>query len=186
MKTLCSSGYQISLADRKALDHYLLVTPLEWSINALRGMVNKAVKTIMRDYYEKYKETQEDTVSADLSVIIPAILALPSFVPYNHDVPEQVQVQRKQVASQEIWEGGFQVEDYEDLALRAYYTDPEAMLMWFIENKVFQRKKAFVKEFEQAILNDPAVHSIPAKQDDFIDMVTARPEYKNRAQSEAE
>ena len=184
MKKICSNGFKISSVDQKALAEYLLVTPLQWAQSALKGMVNKAVKTIMRDYYEKYKETQEETVSADLSVVIPAIIAMAVFVPYNHDVPEEVQIQRKQEANQEIWPEGFQVEDYEEAALKAYYTDPEAMLQWFMANKILQRKKAFVKEHEQAIINDPDIHSIPAKQDDFIDMVTARDGYKNRIQQE--
>jgi len=186
MKKLCSSGFKISNPDKKALEHYLLVPAKQWTSDALRGMINKAVKTILRDWFEMYKSKQTDTVSADKAVIIPGIIAMEEFTPYNHDVPETPLVDRKEVASEEIWEGGFDVEDYEEMALKAFYSDPEAMLAYFMENKIFQRRKAFIKEHEAQLLNDPETKTIPAKQDDFINMVCTKQGYLNRSQRENE
>ena len=186
MKKLCSSGYRISAPDKKALEAYLIVTPRSWSESALNGMKNKSIKTILRDWFETYKAKQPDSVSADIKVIIPGILAMDEFKPYNYQVPETPLVDRKEARSEEIWEGGFDVEDHEELALKAFYSDPEAMLSYFMENKCYQRRKAFVKEHEATMLADKSVTSIPAKQDDFINLVCAKAGYKNRAAKEAE
>ena len=186
MKKLCSQGLKISSSDNKALEHYLLTTPGEWLQGALNGMKNKAIKTILRDWFETYKAKQTDSVSADIAVIIPGIIAMKEFTAYNYDVPETPIVQRKEIPSIEIWEGGFDVEDYELQALQAYYADPEAMLEYFMENKIYQRRKAFIKENEQKLLKDPEVTSIPSKQDDFISLVCSKVDYKNRSQIEAE
>ena len=182
MKKLCSKGCKISQADRKALDHYLLVTPLKWAQDSLKGMINKAIKTILREGFEAYKDTIQGNVSSDLSIIIPGILALPGFKLTKIPTPEMVQVKRTEPKGQEIWPAGFDVQDYEDAALRALYEDPEAMLDWFMENKIYQRRKAFCKEKEtECIKNNEA---FPANQDDFINFIHAKPTYKNRQQSE--
>jgi len=184
MKTLCSTGYKVSSVDKKALEYYLLVTPKKWSQDALKGMINKSVKTIMRDYFEIYKSKQTGSIPADYATVIPAIIAMEEFKPYNYAVPQTPIVERIELANEEIWEGGFDVEDYENTALEAFYSDPQAMLMYFMENKVYQRRKAFVKEQEKGFFDRQ--EAIPAKQDDFINLVCAKPEYKNRAEREAE
>ena len=185
MQNLCSSGYLISSVDRKALEHFLLIPIRDWGFSALTGMINKAVKTIRRDYFELYKSKQQDTVSADMSVIIPGILAMNEFKPYNFGVPETPVIDRIEITTEEIWTGGFDVEDFEKQALDAYYSDAEGMLHYFMDNKIYQRRKAFVREKETEMLNDPEVTEIPAKQDDFINMVCALPGYLNRAAATA-
>ena len=195
MKKLNSKGYKVSAVDKKALEHFLAVTPHKWASDAIRGMVNKAVKTIMRDGFELYKATQTGNITADLSVIIPGILALDGIVLHKRQTPDKFDgdkppkdkvIARKEPVSEEIWPDGFDVEDYEEVALQAIYEDPEAMLEWFMTNKIHQRRKAFVKQHEAAMLSDPEVTEIPAHQDDFINCVCAKPGYKNRCECEAE
>ena len=185
MQKLCSSGYKASSVDKKALSHYLLITPKKWTEDALKGMINKAVKTIRRDYFELYKSKQQTTVSANMAVIIPGIIAMDEFKPYNYSVPETVVIDRIEIESEEIWTGGFDVEDFEKQALDAFYANAEGMLQFYMDNKIYQRRKAFVREKETAMLNDPEVTEIPSRQDDFINMVCAKPGYKNRAAAEA-
>lgn len=182
MKKLCAQGYKASLADTKALSHYLLVNPSDWGINALKGMINKATKTIIRDYYEIYKAKQVDTVSTDYAVIIPAIVAMEEFEPYNISSPESITINRKGARSEEVWLNGFDIEDWEEVALKGYYKDPEASLTWFMDNKIYQRRKAFVKEEQAKYLGKS--ETIPSQEDDFIDFVTAKVGYKTRAQNE--
>jgi len=184
MQKLCSDGYKASSVDLKALSHYLLITPKKWATDALAGMKNKAVKTIMRDWLEVYKSKQSGNVSADIAVIIPGILAMDEFKPYRYRTPDMPIIDRKEPSNDEIWEGGFDIEDYEKMALEAFYSDPEAMLRYFMENKIYQRRKAMCKEKETEMLKDPEVTEMPAKQDDFINMVCTKPGYKNRADNE--
>lgn len=186
MKTLCSEGFRVSNADRKAFAHYVLKSEADWSLDALKGMVNKAVKTILRDYFEIYKSKQEETVSADITIIIPAIIAMEEFKLYKMLTPAIPIVDRKQAKDQEIWQGGFNVEDYEHQALEAFYENPEEMLAYFMENKVYQRKKAFAKTYEAELIQDKTVTHLPARVDDLIDLITARDVYKNRVQQESE
>lgn len=185
MKKLCTNGFKVSSIDQKALDHYLLTAPKEWATAALNGMINKAIKSIMRDWLDTYKAKQTGSISGDIAVLIPAIIAMEEFKPYNTLTPcLEGEVERIESADTEIWEGGFDVEDYKEQALNAFYDDPEEMLQYFMENKIFQRRKRFVEENLQGFLNRK--EEFPAKQDDFINIVCGKPEYKNRTERENE
>lgn len=197
MKTLKSQGHKITNVDKKALDHYLLTTPKEWLKGALDGMINKSIKTILNDYLEIYKEKQTGNITKDLSVLIPAILQMSEFKKYNVPTPlsfdncpkkisEGGVIQREENRNMEICAGGFQIEDYQELALNAFYENPETMLDWFMENKIYQRRKAMVNEVQQEMMRDPEVYEIPSKQDAIINLKTSKANYKNRAQQDAE
>jgi hypothetical protein len=186
MQTVGASGFKVSGADKKALEHYLATTPKVWLENALKGMINKAIKTIKRDWFEKYKATQTGSVPTKDEDIIPCILAMEGFKPYRASTPEIPIVQRKETPDIEVWTGGFQIMDYEKAALEAYYNDFESMMVYFMENKVDCRKKAFVKEIESVLSKDPLVTEMPSKHDDLINLMVAKAGYKNRATIDTE
>jgi len=186
MKKLCSTGFKASSADQKALSHYLLDTPKEWANKALKGLINKAVKTILRDYLEELKEKNPNGIPATLEKLIPLIIAMPTFEKYNREATEKRKAQRDEPADNEIWSGGFDVEDYEFDALYAFYEDPEQTLIDYMENKIAIRKEKFVKENEEKLMKDPETLTIPSRYDSLINLVTGKQEYKNRAQQEAE
>lgn len=177
MKKISVDGFKISLIDQKAFGHYSLQTPREWSLAALEGMKNKAKKTILKDYFESYKSTKTGTISGDIAVIILDILAMPEFKNYNFITPEVPLVSREQAKTEEIWDGGFDIEDYEYAALNAFYANPEKMLYYFMENKIYEIRKAFIAEHQEGFLERK--EDIPVKQDDFITLVCSKPEYKS-------
>jgi len=183
MKTICGQGFKINSADRKAFEHYLVITPRKWAEGALDGMINKAVKTLMNDWYEIYKSKQEGNVSTDYAVIIPGIIEMDEFKPVYGSTPETPIVDRNELASEEILENGISIEDWEEMALKACYKDPEAMLYWFLENKFFQRRKRFVIEETAKLLGTS--EEIPAHDEDFILYVVSKDGYENRSQQEA-
>ena len=185
MKEICKSGFKLSAQDKKALDHYLDVEPSVWSQNALNGMKNKAIKTILKDWLPKFKETAE-TIPASIALLIPAIVAMPSFKPYNRDWQPLIKAKRKKAKDTEIWADGFEIEEWEETALNAYYSDYEQDLYDLMENKIACRKNAFEKEHEPQLLADPEVTELPKDVDDLIDLVTSKAGYKNRKQREAE
>jgi hypothetical protein len=193
MRNILTNGFKISNADQKALDHYLLVTPKKWAQDALAGMINRAIKTIIKDYFEIYKSKQIGSVASDPATIIPIIIAMPEFKRYNnqtptafdkHDKGDLDYIQRDEPANKEIWQGGFNVEEHEHQALTAFYQDYEAYLTWTMNNKVYRRKNAFIKEHQQEMIRNG--ESIPAKHDAFINHVTSKANYKNRTQREAD
>jgi len=193
MKKICNKGFKASHADRKAFAHYVLKSETEWSEDALAGMKNKAIKTIMRDYFEIYKSKKTGNITSDLAILIPAIIAMEEFKPYNYQTPTKFdkfdkndpeEIQRDETPSLEIWEGGFDIEDYEEAALNAFYENPEQQLNWFMNNKIYRRKIAFVKEKEKELLNKG--ESFPSRHDAFINYITSKPEYKDRAAREAQ
>ncbi len=60
---------------------------------------------------------------------------------------------------------------------------------WFEEaklGKINNCTKRFLKEWQQKLMADPSIDSIPANEEDFINLVTSRPDYKNRVEREAE
>jgi len=185
MKKICTKGYKISSPDRKALEHYMVKTPTKWCEDAVKGMVNKAIKNIMKVWFPVYKAKQSGNISADYAVIIPAIISMPEFKPFNYKTPAIPTPCRKEVANEEIWPSGFDLEDYEEKALRAFYEDPEEMMMYFISNKICRRKEAMIKGEEQKLFKDKTVTNIPSCQDDMINMICAKPGYKNAAELEA-
>ena len=55
-----------------------------------------------------------------------------------------------------------------------------------VVGKINNSKKRFIREWQQKLMADPDVTTIPANTADFISGVKARPDYKNRAQRDAE
>jgi len=52
--------------------------------------------------------------------------------------------------------------------------------------KVNKCKKRLIREWQSKLMNDPGVDTIPANEEDFIKLVTSRPDYKNRVKREKE
>lgn len=196
MKTICSSGFAISLSDKKAWDNYLLEDPATWTLKALKGLINKATKTIIKDWLEVYKAQAVGNISAKPEVLIPAIIAMDEFSPvkledetavkcYNREATEKRCSCTKEAKTVSVCAGGFQIEDYEDLALRAFYIDPEEALKDYFYNKIALRRKAFIEDSNKKLMADKTVDEFPADNDALINFVCARPDYKTRAECEA-
>lgn len=186
MKTICTTGFKVSNADMKAFEYYLLDTPKEWAQKALNGLINKAVKTIMRDWLDTYKEQEGDSIPSVMEEIIPAIIAMEEFKPYNNEATEKRKAQRDEAISIEIWEGGFDMEDYQLDALNAFFKDPEQTLIDYMENKITLRKEKFTKEHTDKLIASASTDPIPSRQDALINLETGKAGYKNRIDREAE
>lgn len=63
--------------------------------------------------------------------------------------------------------------------------DIDRRLQWVISHKCEQIYKRFKDEWESKLVSEGA-ESIPAQRDAFVNMITARQDYKNRATREAE
>ena len=186
MKNICISGFLISQADQKVLNNYLLGTPKEWAQKALEGMINKAKKIILRDWFEIYRQNNPGNISSDYSVLIPEIVEMEEFKSYDMPSTENEIPERKEIANIEIWENGFTIEDWELTALQAYYKDPEQTLYDLMNNKIAKRKKAFYKQHSERMLIDVSYSTIPSHYDDMINLVVIESDYKTRAQKDAE
>jgi len=185
MKTLCENGHTISTADKLVFEHYSLETSKEWSTGALNGLITKAVKTIYNDYIEEYK-TNNTSIPATIEGIITGILSLETFKPYNKPSPEKEIPERTISCTEEVWSGGFEIEDYEYSALTSFYADPEQALYDLMDNKISKRRTAFIKESTPILLADSTVTTIPTIQDDFISQFVLRVDYKNAVELKAE
>ena len=174
MKTYHISGHKISNSDKKALAHFMIEDAKTWSSKALAGMINKAKKTIIKDWFDKYRATQTGDISTDPATLIPAIVAMPEFTSYKYESPEKRKPERTEDCDEEVWENGFAIEDWEDIALKAFYIDPEQTLKDLMENKVALWKQAFLKE----IMADSTNATIPSKIDEAIQMQIRKDGYK--------
>ena len=179
MKKICKQGFKLSIQDRKAFDHFLIETPYEWARKGLNGMLNKAIKEILKKYLKQYKDLHE-IVPATYAELIPAIVAMTTFKPYDRKWGDLIKAKRKKAKDTEIWADGFDIEDWEEIALNAYYKDYEQDLYNLMENKIACRKNAFEKEHEAQLLGNPEVLELPKEQDDLIDLITNKAHYKNR------
>lgn len=197
MQKICTSGFKISLPDKKAWEHYTLETPDLWSKKVLNGMINKATKTLLKNHIEEYKKiVSGSSITNDITIIMNGISVLEALSVvdsetqevkrlYNREASEKKIAERDDPRTIEIWPNGFDIQDSEWTTLQVFYTDPEQTLVDFMENKLALLKEAFVREFTLFLMNDRTVTSIPKRADALITFVTARPGYKNRAQREA-
>ena len=55
-----------------------------------------------------------------------------------------------------------------------------------LDGKINNCQKRFLEEWQPKLFKDPLVTNIPANINDFVTLVVARDDYKNRAQREAE
>ena len=124
MRKICASGCKISAQDLKAFNHYCLGQPREWVLGALAGCVNKAIKTIIRDYLPIYK-AKNASVPTDVAVLIPLLVSMPEFKPYNTPSPEAEVPERDCACNVEAMAGGFDIQDHEHIALSAFYASYE-------------------------------------------------------------
>lgn len=175
MQILCSDGYLISSEDQKVLNYYLIQedtsqTPQEWGQNALNGMINKAIKSILKDYLDLYISQQTGNIDTTYSVLLPLIIEMPQFIPYNIETSQTEIIDRTNSPTIQVWEGGFSVEDWQKQVLDAYYSDIEGLLDWSMTNKIYQRRKEFCNYFRNLYITDQV--SFPANEDAFIDFVT--------------
>lgn len=172
---------KLSHEDVKAFNHYVDHTHDEWLSKAFDGMVNKAVKTILRDYLEEYRQSQTEGMPTDMNVIMNGIVALKSFKPYNNETPPLPKIRRKNTPEINV-NTAFQFEDYVKIALENYYSDYKGMIKWFMVNKIHRRRTEFAKLFTTKLLKDKTLAKIPAHQDDLINHVCSQKGYKNAAQ----
>jgi len=184
MQTILASGHLITPIDLLALQYYLLETTSEWATHALKGMINKAVSTLKKDYFEIWRAEQTGNITMDYSIIIPAIIGLTQFKTYNVATPEMPIINRTEQRTILTCESGFSIEDWEKQALDAYYVNPEQYLVWCLENKISARRKAFLKETFSIYIADQ--ESFPAEEDAYINYIANKAEYKDRTAREAE
>jgi hypothetical protein len=78
------------------------------------------------------------------------------------------------------------INDTDLLALNNDLLDVDAWIQGAVTGKINSCKKRMVNTWQPVLFNDPSVTSIPATQDEFIQAVVARADYKNRADIEAE
>lgn len=64
--------------------------------------------------------------------------------------------------------------------------DIEDWIIKAIEGKINKCKKRLIREWQQKLMVDSSVKTIPANEEDFIKLITSHPDYKNRVEREAE
>ena len=52
--------------------------------------------------------------------------------------------------------------------------------------KINKCKKRFIREWQHKLMADPKVDTIPATEEDFVNTVISRPDYRNRKQRDRE
>ena len=78
------------------------------------------------------------------------------------------------------------VTDKEELYLKNDFLDPEAWIRSAVAGKIAQTKKRFINEWQAKVMADPEITTLPAEETAFANLIRARPDYKNRAQREAD
>ena len=186
MATIGASGLLVSDVHLLILAHWLLDTGKAWAAAALDGMISKAQSTIEKDWLERYFATQTGSVSTDPAVLMPAILAMAEFTPYNIPTPAVPDIDCGRTKDQQLWPDGFTIEDYELAILNAYYVDPDAYLRYLMLNKIYQRGMKMIEQIRNEWIGDPQHQTMPACMADSILAYTSEEGYLNRVQREAQ
>ena len=81
----------------------------------------------------------------------------------------------------------FQLEDWEkkvihnDIPSETFEVDCCRRLEWVLKHKAEQCYARFESEWIEKLRKDPNVNSIPTDKKQFVEMVCARPDYKDRS-----
>ena len=89
----------------------------------------------------------------------------------------QIKVGNKQI---------MEISGTDEKCLKNDLLDIEDWIIKAIEGKINKCKKRLIREWNQKLMKDPSVKTIPANEEDFIELVTSRSDYKNRVEKEAE
>ena len=77
-----------------------------------------------------------------------------------------------------------EISDTDKKCLKNDLLDIEDWIVKAIEGKINKCKKRLIREWQQKLMDDPNVENIPANEDSLIELVTSRPDYKNREKRE--
>lgn len=190
MQTILSSGYMMSRADRLAVADILVTTLENWALSGLKDYISyNQVSSLKRKWMAKLietKEAAEENVPTDDQTIITDIMLLPDFVGESRPPISYKAVNRTQARDEQILSSGINIENYEYAAASAELNTPETWAESLIESKISRCRELCVQYWQSVFDNDPSIESYPSNEDAFIEFVVARPEYKNRAEREAE
>ena len=78
------------------------------------------------------------------------------------------------------------ISDTDMIALNNDLIDVHDWIQQAVIGKTANCRKRMIAEWQPILFNDPAVTSIPATEDEFIQAVVARDDYKTRAERQAE
>jgi hypothetical protein len=78
------------------------------------------------------------------------------------------------------------INDTDLLALNNDLLDVDTWIQGAVTGKINACKKRMINTWQPVLFNDPSVTSIPATQDEFIQAIVVRADYKSRAAQEAE
>ena len=189
MKKLLKDGFLMSRADRLAVANDLLESLEEWAHKGPKHTVTyKPVKELLKKDLDKLidkKNKEGKNLPANEIDCINELCAIGlSNKKFKGD--NLVKPKRKQPRDEKILTEGIDIEDHEYLAACNYWEDPEQLIIDLMDNKIARCKERFVKEWRMKLMQDPSVSEIPSEDDDLIELVVLRPDYKNRVQREAE
>lgn len=77
------------------------------------------------------------------------------------------------------------ISDADEACLKSDLLDIDAWVRKAVEGKIGNSRKRLIREWQPKLMADPAVTDMPANEQRFVDMVLARPDYKNRVAREA-
>jgi len=190
MKKFLKDGFFISRADRLAVANDLIESLEDWAYSGPKHLVTyKPVNQILKKdlkLLKAKKEGENKNLPADLSVCIEELCSLPEFKKKNLSQSGLLKPKRKQSRDEKILANGIDVEDHEYTAAINYWKDPEELLIDLLENKIARCKERFVLHWTKILIADSNVSEIPTNDDDLIEMVILRPDYKNRVQRDEE
>jgi len=183
MTTICSSGYLLSSVDILVFNDYCLGTPREWLETAIKGLVNKATKTIIKDYQSQYvvgeiAPTTEEELALD-------IIDQDYFTNYNNTIYDLIEATRQNERDTESLSDGIELTDNGYAILSAFYKDIEQTAYDLLENKIALRKNAFIKDHYTSL--EITVGSLLGSGlDSSITSITSEVDYKNREERDVE
>ena len=85
-----------------------------------------------------------------------------------------------------------ELEDWEKIVIKndipeeIFNEDMKRRVSWALKHKLENCFHRFQKEWIEKLRNDPLISSIPNNKKEFVEMVCARSDYKNRSQRDEE
>jgi len=189
MKKILENGYSMSATDKIAVDNDLIGGLEAWAMKGPKNFVTvKPVKILKTKFGEKLKAAkvkEELPMPATDAGLVSEIIAMEDFEEKKTMPTNLMKPNGKREKNIAILENGIDIEDHEELATNAIWESPDDVIKDLLDNKIAKCRERFVKQWTQKLIDDPETTAFPADEDEFIEFVALRDDYKSREQRES-
>ena len=195
---LFPSGISITEAEYKSLLH-VEADPEQWLVDAVREKAQARREALINEWRPRlFADPTVTTLPADAVALAQLIMARPDYqsraqadanageTPYLHNIARFAGLRPR--GSERIGDlagptvtlvpTGIDISDLDRDCILAYVQDLDDWVLGALLGHINRGKKKMIRQYQPVLMADPDVATIPANEDELIEVITARADYK--------